>query len=100
VPPRVLTEEEVREALRELPGWSGDPERLERVLTASDFPTAIRLVTLVADAAEEMNHHPDMDIRWRRVRFVLRTHVSSGVTKYDTELAHRIDQAAKSVGAE
>ena len=100
MPPRVLTDEEIRDALVRLPSWSGDRERLERLVTAPDFPTAIRLVTLVADAAEEINHHPDIDIRWRRVRFVLRTHVSKGVTKYDLELARRIDQAATDVGAE
>jgi len=93
VPPRVLAADEIERQLNDLPEWSGDQESLRRTATAPDFPTAIRLVDEVAKIAEEMNHHPDMDIRWRRVHFSLRTHVSKGVTQYDIELAHRIEGA-------
>src|SRR5262245_14185406 len=93
VPPRVLAADEIERQLNDLPEWSGDQESLRRTATAPDFPTAIRLVDEVAKIAEEMNHHPDMDIRWRRVHFSLRTHVSKGVTQYDIELAHRIEVA-------
>jgi 4a-hydroxytetrahydrobiopterin dehydratase len=66
---------------------------------APDFRSAIRLVNDVADIAEQMNHHPDMDIRWRRVHFTLRTHVSKGVTQYDIDLAHRIEAAIRALGS-
>lgn len=93
MPPRVLTADEIEQQLNDLPEWSGDRESLRRTAVAPDFPTAIRLVNEVAEIAEEMNHHPDMDIRWRQVHFTLRTYVSKGVTHYDIELAHRIERA-------
>jgi 4a-hydroxytetrahydrobiopterin dehydratase len=98
VPPRVLDADEIERQLNDLPAWSGDRESLRRTAIAADFPTAIRLVNEVAEIAEEMNHHPDMDIRWRRVYFTLRTHVSKGVTQYDIELAHRIERAVGELG--
>jgi len=52
---------------------------------------AIELVDLVAIAAEEMDHHPDMDIRWRTVTFVLSTHSAGTITDLDFQLAQRID---------
>ena len=54
------------------------------------------LVT-AAEIAEEMNHHPDMDIRWRTVTFSLATHSAGGVTQLDVELAHRIDGVTASL---
>jgi 4a-hydroxytetrahydrobiopterin dehydratase len=53
----------------------------------------------VALEAEEMNHHPDIDIRWRTVHFALSTHSEGGLTQLDVELAHRISQAASRLGA-
>jgi 4a-hydroxytetrahydrobiopterin dehydratase len=99
VPPQVLSVDEIEQQLNDLPGWSGDQESLRKTAVAPDFPTAIRLVNEVAEIAEEMNHHPDMDIRWRRVHFTLRTHMSKGVTQYDIELAHRIERAVGELGA-
>lgn len=84
----------VRSALADLPQWSGDESRITRTLDAPDFPTAIRIVDDVAEAAEAMNHHPDIDIRWRTLTFTLATHSEGGVTSRDTELAGRIDDIA------
>jgi 4a-hydroxytetrahydrobiopterin dehydratase len=52
----------------------------------------------VAVEAEGMNHHPDIDIRWRTTRWRLSTHSEGGVTQPDIELAHRIDRAAALLG--
>lgn len=60
-----------------------------------DFLAAIRAVDDVALEAEDMDHHPDIDIRWRTVRFTLRTHAQDGVTQLDVELAHRIDEIVR-----
>jgi 4a-hydroxytetrahydrobiopterin dehydratase len=89
----LLTPEEIDRQLADLPSWTSDGDALRRTTKAPDFMTAIRLVTSVAEAAEELNHHPDIDIRWRTVRFRCHTYVSKGVTRYDTELAHRIEDA-------
>jgi len=99
VPPRLLTSKEIDQQLAELPDWTSDGVALHRTTKAPDFMTAIRLVTSVAEAAEELNHHPDIDIRWRTVRFRCHTYVSKGVTRYDIALAHRIDEAIVQHGA-
>mgnify|MGYP001812805639 CR=1 FL=1 len=81
-------------ALQSLPLWSGSTTALERTVTAPDFLTAVRVVDDVALAAEQANHHPDIDIRWRRVRFGLSTHDAGGVTEKDLGLARTIDSIA------
>jgi 4a-hydroxytetrahydrobiopterin dehydratase len=96
---RLLTDEEIDRQLRDLPAWRRDGDELRATLEAPDFPTAIRLVDEVALEAEGMDHHPDIDIRWRTVHFALSTHSEGGLTKLDVELAHRISQAAGRLGA-
>lgn len=90
----VLSEEQVAEALSDLPEWSGDAEQLRRTIEFQDFPTAIRAVAQVADVAESMDHHPDIDIRWRTLTFTLSTHSAGGVTALDLDLARRISEVA------
>jgi 4a-hydroxytetrahydrobiopterin dehydratase len=91
---RLLAAEEVAHALGDLPHWSGSPEAITRTVQAADFPAAIALVNAVAKAAEEADHHPDIDIRWRNVTFTLSTHSAGGVTDKDVTMAHRIDALA------
>ncbi len=86
--------------LAALPLWRGDTEYLERIVAAPGFLAGIALVDEVAAVAEEMDHHPDIDIRWRRVRFGLTTHDAGGVTELDLALARRIDWLATQAGAE
>ena len=99
MPPRLLTAKEIDQQLADLPDWTTNGDALHRTVKAPDFMTAIRLVTSVAEAAEELNHHPDIDIRWRTVRFRCHTYVSKGVTQYDIALAHHIDDAIARHGA-
>ena len=96
---RLLSDDEVRTQLAGLPGWVLAGDTITTTVEAPDFPAAIRLVTAVADEAEQMNHHPDIDIRWRTTRWVLTTHDAGGVTQLDLELAHRISAAARAEGA-
>jgi 4a-hydroxytetrahydrobiopterin dehydratase len=96
---RVLDADEVDRELGDLPGWTGSPEALRRTTEAPDFMTAIRIVDDVATVAEEMDHHPDIDIRWRTLHWTLSTHVAHGVTRRDIALAHRIEEVAKKYGA-
>ena len=89
---RILRQEEISPLLTDHPEWSGGAEHLTREFAAEDFPAAIAVVDKVAVIAEEMNHHPDIDIRWRTLRFRLSTHSAGGVTDLDLELAHRIEK--------
>jgi 4a-hydroxytetrahydrobiopterin dehydratase len=87
-----LDESGVRAALDTLSGWRGDTSAIERTVELPSFPAAIAVVDRVAELAERLDHHPDIDIRWRTLRFVLSTHSAGGVTAKDAELAQRIDQ--------
>jgi 4a-hydroxytetrahydrobiopterin dehydratase len=94
--PALLSAADVQAELRDLSGWSGDTSGIERTVECPSFPAAVELVGQVAIVAEEMNHHPDIDIRWRNVRFAVSTHSAGGVTAYDIELARRINRLASS----
>jgi 4a-hydroxytetrahydrobiopterin dehydratase len=87
----VLSPDTLHAALPSLTGWSVSDGMLRREVTAVSFPQAIELVRLVADVAEAMNHHPDIDIRWTTVRFALSTHDSGGITDLDLEQAAKIN---------
>ena len=94
----LLTAAELEQALEDLPAWSGTTDEISRSVRAPDLPTGIRLVDAVAEVAEQVDHHPDIDIRWRTVTFRLATHSAGGVTARDLDLARRIDQLAAEHG--
>ena len=95
----VLNAAELAAALDRLDGWAGDTASIERTISAPSFLEAIRVVDDVAVAAEAADHHPDIDIRWRRVRFALSTHSAGGVTAKDLALAAEVDRLAATHGA-
>ncbi|HAM21157.1 MAG TPA: 4a-hydroxytetrahydrobiopterin dehydratase [Actinobacteria bacterium] len=91
---RILSDEEVSRQLADLPGWQVAGGELRKAVELPDFLCAIRCVNAVAADAEAMNHHPDIDIRWRTLHFALSTHSAGGITQLDIELAHQIDADA------
>lgn len=99
--PRLLDPGEITSALIELPAVNRDRTgALAVTVRAPTFPAAVQLVDLVATEAEAMDHHPDINLRWRTVTFTFSTHSAGGVTVLDVELARRVLAAATSVGAE
>jgi len=87
----LLDGDEIRARLAEVPGWEGDTAALRRTVVAASFLAGIRLVDMVAEVAEELDHHPDIDIRWTSITFTLSTHSAGGVTDKDFALAARIN---------
>lgn len=87
----LLSEDEIQDALTNLEGWSGDAHGITRTAELASFPDAISAVDEVAIVAEELDHHPDIDIRWRTLTFACSTHSEGGVTDKDIELAKRIN---------
>lgn len=88
-----LTEAELAAALAELPLWSVEDGQLTTRRELPSFLAAVAFVQDVARVAEELDHHPDIDIRWRTVRLAVSTHDSGGaLTVRDTALAHRVDR--------
>jgi 4a-hydroxytetrahydrobiopterin dehydratase len=89
-PPR-LSPDAVAAALADLPLWSGDVEGLRRSAELPTFRDAVAAVVAIADVAEAMDHHPDVDLRYRTLHFTLVSHSEGGVSELDLELARRID---------
>ncbi|GEM30100.1 putative pterin-4-alpha-carbinolamine dehydratase [Nocardia neocaledoniensis NBRC 108232] len=90
--PALLSDPEITIALATLPEWSREGDAITRTVKAPTFLDGIEIVRKVATAAEAADHHPDIDIRWRTVRFTLSTHSAGGLTANDTTLAHTIDE--------
>ena len=87
-----LGEPELAMLAERLPRWQVEGDRLVREVEAPTFPAAIEWVVMIAQAAEAMDHHPDIDIRWRRLHLELSTHSAGGrITDLDVALATRID---------
>jgi len=89
-----LSPEEARSRLTTLSGWQIDSGELVKTFQFKDFLAALHFVNLVGEAAEAAGHHPDIDIRYSRVRLSLVTHDAGGLTAKDFELARRADQLA------
>jgi 4a-hydroxytetrahydrobiopterin dehydratase len=89
-----LSDLEIRRALGTLPGWSRKGEALHKTYSFARFADGIRFVTQVAELADAMNHHPDIDVRYTNVTFSLSSHDAGGITQRDLELAGEIEQAA------
>jgi 4a-hydroxytetrahydrobiopterin dehydratase len=89
-PPR-LSPDELAAALYGLPLWSGDGEGIRRSVELPGFPDAVAALVRIAFVAEQLDHHPDVDLRWRTLHLTLVTHSAGGVTELDLELARRID---------
>lgn len=96
---RLLDQAEIDRQLTDLGGWQLQGSTLVRDYEFPDFPTAIQAVDAIAVDAEAMAHHPDIDIRWRRLHLELTTHDSGGITQLDVELAHQIKRIATELGA-
>jgi 4a-hydroxytetrahydrobiopterin dehydratase len=89
----VLTPSDVDAALEEQQlHWTREGDELTTTVKLHDFVAALDFVRSVGDAAEAANHHPDIDIRYNKVRLVLTTHDSSGITLLDLALAGAIDR--------
>lgn len=80
--------------LATLPAWERDGDAIVRTYECPDFAGAIAFVVRIGFLAEAKDHHPDLDIRWRRVRVLLTTHDVAGLTDWDFELAAAIEAVA------
>lgn len=82
-----LTDAEAGQRLSALPGWQIEKGELTRTFALEDFVAALAFVSKVGALAEKAGHHPDIDIRYNRVRLALVTHSAGGLTTKDFDLA-------------
>jgi 4a-hydroxytetrahydrobiopterin dehydratase len=93
--PELLSSDDITARLGSLHAdWSGNPEKLSRSIEFADFPTAVEFINRLAPQCEELDHHPDLALRWRWVDVVLSTHSAGGVTDLDLTLAGIVDEVA------
>jgi 4a-hydroxytetrahydrobiopterin dehydratase len=91
----LLKSDELKQRLKKIPEWELEKKHIERSFEFDDFSESIDFVNSVAEVSEEEEHHPDIDIRYNKVRLVLSTHSKGGLTELDFALAERIDTLAE-----
>jgi len=90
--PELLNPEAIQTLLMEIPEWKLEGDTISRSVEFPSFLEAVDAVNKIAREAEAMDHHPDIDIRWRTVRLALVTHSAGGLTTLDFQLAKKLDQ--------
>ncbi len=90
-----LTDTEIAQRLAGLKGWERAGGAIRKSFSFEKFAEGIRFVDRVAAAADALDHHPDIDIRYTTVIMQLSTHSAGGLTARDFELAERIEQALR-----
>jgi len=90
-----LSDDEVRDGLGTLPGWERDGDAITKEYRFGGFGDAVAFVVGVAFRAEKADHHPDLDIRYNRVKVALSTHSEGGITAKDLALATEIEDVSR-----
>ncbi len=88
-----LSDDEVRDGLSELPGWERQDNEIVKEYKFETFGDAVAFVVRLAFRADKADHHPDIDVRYNRVRVALSTHSEGGITNKDLALAAEADAA-------
>ena len=87
----LIAQSNLKEMMKRVPEWDADKTSIERTFEFDDFIQAVDFVNAVAEIADEEGHHPDIDIRWNKVRLALSTHSEGGLTEMDFQMAEKID---------
>ena len=90
----LLNDEDIEERLGELEGWGREGDKIAKTFDHGDFVGSVEFVRRLTAPAEEMNHHPDLEISWSAVKVKITNHAAGGLTAADFELAGRIDALA------
>ncbi len=87
----LLGDEEIEARLGELSGWERRGKSIVKAFGRGDFVGSVKFVDALVAPAEEMGHHPDLEISWDTVTVTISTHSEGGLTAADFELAQKID---------
>jgi 4a-hydroxytetrahydrobiopterin dehydratase len=90
----VLPDNEIESRLGEVDGWSRDGDVIKKEFKNEDFVGSVKFVDALVEPAEEMGHHPDLELSWDTVVVSITNHAAGGLTENDFELAKRIDGIA------
>jgi len=86
-----LSTDDALARLSGLPGWQIEAGELVKAFAFKDFLQSLEFVNRIGELAESAGHHPDIDIRYNRVRLSLVTHDAGGLTGKDFELAQKVE---------
>jgi 4a-hydroxytetrahydrobiopterin dehydratase len=81
-----------------LSDWAWREDALHARFATGDFATGLRLVNLIGESAEAMDHHPDLDLRYPHVDMTVSSHDAGGVTDRDVRLARLASEHAAGLG--
>jgi 4a-hydroxytetrahydrobiopterin dehydratase len=87
----LLSDEAIAERLAGLAGWEREGDAIAKTFSNEDFVGSVEFVKAVVAPAEEMGHHPDLELSWDKVKVSITNHAAGGLTEADFELAGRID---------
>ena len=87
----LIAQGDIKEMMKRIPEWDSNKKTIERTFEFDDFLQAVDFVNAVAEIADEEEHHPDIDIRFNKVRLALSTHSEGGLTDLDFQVAEKID---------
>ena len=87
-----LSEKEIGDRMVTVPDWQLEKGELVRTYLFKDFRGSLKFVNEVGELAEQAGHHPDIDIRYNKVRLALVTHDAGGITEKDFDLAAKADK--------
>lgn len=87
----LLEDQEIEKRLGELEGWERSGDAITKTFENGDFVGSVKFVDSLVEPAEEMNHHPDLELSWDKVKVSITNHAQGGLTEADFELAKRID---------
>ena len=89
-----LSDAQITTGLAGLAEWTREGDEIVKTFDCGTFPDAIAFVVRIGFFAEQADHHPDLDVRWKRVRVALTTHDAGGLTAKDLDLAREIEGIA------
>jgi len=97
--PKKLSEGEITERIQRLPDWKRTEDVISKTYEFSSFIQSMEFVNQLAETAEEVQHHPDIDIRYSKVTIALTTHDAGGLTENDFNLANVAEEFAAATTA-
>lgn len=92
--PRPLSDEQIEERLAAIPGWRREGGEILKWFKFRGFPEAVAFLTRIVEPAERLNHHPDIENHYNRVRVAIHTWSEDAITEKDFQLAAEIDRVA------
>jgi 4a-hydroxytetrahydrobiopterin dehydratase len=90
----LLSDDEIQSRLSELEGWEREGDVITKTFERGDFVGSVEFVKSLVEPAEGMNHHPDLELSWDKVKVSITNHAAGGLTPADFELAGKIDALA------